>query len=58
MSLLCVICCFVKEHEDSLESEADFIINGQSVCMYHSGYVQGGDFSQAIYKAKMEISRT
>ncbi len=54
MKLFCIICCFVpgKSREDNPGGEADIIINGQSVCLEHSGYVQGGNFSSAINTAK------
>lgn len=56
MKLLCIICSFVggSNSPENPEGEADTIINGQSVCLEHSGYVQGGDFSLSVARARRD----
>lgn len=54
MKLLCIICSYVGQSEGNPKHEAEIIINGQSVCIEHSGYVQGGDFSLAVARARRD----
>lgn len=59
MALLCIICAFVSEavREDNPNGRAHLVINGQSVCLDHSSFVQGGDFSSAVISARRNYAR-
>ena len=56
MNLLCIICSFsdVSNSAENPGGGADLIINGQSVCLDHTGYVQGGDFSLSVARARRD----
>jgi hypothetical protein len=55
-NMLCIICGFVGTDDQNPNGTAHFIINGQSVCDCHSGYVQGGDFSLSVARANTDKS--
>lgn len=56
MKLYCCICMHLpvdKIPEDNGGNiEASTIINGQAVCVNHTGHVQGGKFTDALIMAK------
>jgi hypothetical protein len=52
--LWCALCLFNEPASAGDVANADTIINGQAVCLDHTGYVQGGDFSQALALLKRE----
>jgi hypothetical protein len=51
--LYCSVCLFVRE---GVAERAVAVINGQSVCEDHMGYVQGEPHSRAIATARKEDS--
>jgi hypothetical protein len=52
--LYCSVCLFVRE---GVAERAVAVINGQSVCEDHMGYVQGEPHTRAIATARKEETR-
>lgn len=52
----CALCLFVPRSDDGTADDAITVINGQSVCYHHMGYVAGGDFARglALWKESRE----
>jgi hypothetical protein len=48
---ICAICYYVRDGGDE-PRPADVTINGQSVCLIHIDYVQGGSFGVALNLAR------
>lgn len=46
---ICAICYYIRDGD---ERPADLTINGQSLCLEHIGYVQGGSFAVALNLAR------
>lgn len=54
VELLCSICMYQTGRPTAGVADAVMVINGQSVCMNHANYVQGGVHSQALANLKEE----
>ena len=56
--LSCALCQFdTNMPDDEDDTETIVVMNGQSVCMYHCGYVQGGDFTRQLILLREQKGR-